>query len=281
MQKTFKDQKPTLYVVATPIGHLKDFSARAIETLKHVSVIYAEDTRTSAKLLSHYDIKTPVVSYHEYNKEARAENILKTLHSGVDIALISDAGTPGISDPGYEMINLVIDHGHQVTTIPGASAMLSALVVSGLPTDQFTFIGFLPKKASDLKDKLESVKYYRHTLIIYESPKRIQKTIEVLYTHLGNRKVVLARELTKLHESILRTTLKDAKEIEHDERGEYVIVLEGAKKETHEDMDVNQLVRYFVSLGHDEKEAMKLCAKHKNMTKSEVYKVYKIGQQKS
>lgn len=281
MQKTFDDPKPTLYIVSTPIGHLKDISHRAIETLKSVEVIYAEDTRTSMKLLSHHGISTPLVSYHDHNTKEREGHILSVLGSGHDIALISDAGTPLVSDPGYEMTELVIKHGYHVTSIPGASAMLAALVVSGLPTDMFTFVGFLPKKASEIEQKLASLRTYPHTLIIYESPRRIAKTLEALHRHFGNRRIVLARELTKLHESIIRTTIEAALNMTHDERGEYVLVIEGMTEDPLASMDIRDLVEHFIGLGHDEKTAMKLCAKLKNITKSDVYKVYKIDHQKS
>ena len=277
MQRSFKDSKATLFLVSTPIGHLKDITFRAIETLKEVSAIFAEDTRTSIKLLNHYQIKKPLYSYHEHNKMDRMSLMIHMLEKGEHIALISDAGTPGISDPGYEIIKEVIAKDYHVVSIPGATALTTALVVSGLPLDSFTFIGFLPKKQSDLESKLSNYKTHKETLIIYESPKRVQKTLHQLFKSFGNRKIALCRELTKTYETIIRTDLMTAKKIDHELRGEYVLVIEGAKKEEkHKALDIPNLVKYYIDLGYDEKEAMKLCAKDKQIAKSEVYKVYKI-----
>ena len=280
MQKSFKDPKPTLYIVSTPIGNLKDITYRAVELLKQVDLILAEDTRTSGVLLNHYDIRTPMISYHQHNEFSRVPQILEHLEQGKDIALISDAGTPGISDPGFEMISKVIEKGYHVVSIPGASAVLTALVSSGLSLETFTFIGFLPRKVGDLKKALADYKHLKQTLVIYESPQRIAKTLGYLYEVFQNRSVVLCRELTKTFETIIRTDLEQAQNMEHDTRGEYVIIIDGnTEKHPYESMDVITLVHHFLSLGYEEKEALKQAAKHKKTTKSEIYKIYKIKQQ--
>jgi 16S rRNA (cytidine1402-2'-O)-methyltransferase len=282
MQKSFKEDKPTLYIVSTPIGNLGDMTYRAIEILKSVDIILAEDTRTSGVLLSHYDIKTPMMSYHMHNASGRMPQMIEYLEQGKNLALISDAGTPGISDPGDEIIQRVIDAGFHVVAIPGASALLAALLSSGLSLKSFTFIGFLPRKVGELKNTLEDLKASKETLIFYESPQRIKKTIDYLYEIFGNREVALCRELTKTFESILRTDLKQAQAIEHDTRGEYVIVVSGnTDLHPYESMEVVALVNHFINMGFEEKDALKQAAKAKKTTKSEIYKAYKIFQQKT
>jgi 16S rRNA (cytidine1402-2'-O)-methyltransferase len=276
MQKSFKEPKPTLYVVSTPIGNLKDITLRALEILNEVDFILAEDTRTSGVLLSHYEIKKPMISYHEFNKNFKEDHIIKLLDEGKNLALISDAGTPGISDPGYEIILKVIEKGYHTVSIPGASAILSALVVSGLIIQPFTFIGFLPRKVSEVKALLKDYITRKETLVIYESPLRVEKTIQSLYEHLGDRKVVLARELTKTFETIIRTTLKDATTLEHNTKGEYVIIIEGASKALDLSLSVTELVKQYMKTGLSEKDAMKAAAKDRNIPKSDVYKAFKI-----
>ncbi len=276
MQKSFKEIKPTLYVVSTPIGNLKDITLRALEVLKEVDFILAEDTRTSGVLLSHYEIKKPMISYHEFNKNFKEDQIIKLLDEGKNLALISDAGTPGISDPGYEIILKVIDKGYHTVSIPGASAILSALVVSGLIIQPFTFIGFLPRKVSEVKALLKDYINRKETLVIYESPLRVEKTIQSLYEHLGDRKVVLARELTKTFETIIRTTLKEATTLEHNTKGEYVIIIEGATKALDLSLSIPKLVKQYIKEGLSEKDAMKAVAKDRNIPKNDVYKAFKI-----
>ncbi|MDI6453283.1 16S rRNA (cytidine(1402)-2'-O)-methyltransferase [Peloplasma aerotolerans] len=277
MQKSFKEDKPTLYVVATPIGNLGDISYRAIEVLNDVDIILAEDTRTSGVLLNHYQIKKPMMSYHEFNKEAQENKVIDLLHEGKNLALISDAGTPGISDPGYEIIKAVIDSGFHAVSIPGPSAILAALVISGLIIQPFTFIGFLPRKPSDMKKMIESYQNRKETVIIYESPMRIQKTLNTIYSILGNRNITLSRELTKTFETIIRTTLDKAVSMDHNPKGEYVIIIEGNHNiQTHFDLTIEEHVQEYIKLGHTEKDAMKIVAQERNIKKSEVYKAIKI-----
>ncbi|HPG43448.1 MAG TPA: 16S rRNA (cytidine(1402)-2'-O)-methyltransferase [Acholeplasmataceae bacterium] len=276
MQKSFKEEKATLYVVSTPIGNLKDITYRAVEILSQVDLILAEDTRTSSVLLSHYHINKPLLSYHEFNKAEQEERIIKLLEEGKHIALISDAGTPGISDPGYEIIKKVIETGFYVVAIPGASAILSALVTSGLIIQPFTFIGFLPRKQQDQITYLSPYINRRETLIIYESPQRIDKTLKVLYETLGNRNISITRELTKAFETIIRTDLEEAVTMEMNPKGEYVIVIEGSIETEKPLLDVKTHYLTLIEEGYPSKEAMKIVAKKHEISKNDVYKIVKI-----
>jgi 16S rRNA (cytidine1402-2'-O)-methyltransferase len=277
MQKSFKDIKPTLYVVSTPIGNLSDITYRAVEILNLVDFILAEDTRTSSILLNRYQVKKPMISYHEFNKEFQESKIIELLKEGKNLALISDAGTPGISDPGYEIIQSVIKEGFHVVSIPGVSAILSALVVSGLVIQPFTFIGFLPKKQSDMKRVLESYKNRKETLVIYESPMRIEKTLNYIYLLYGERNITLSRELTKQFETIIRTTLKESITMEHNTKGEYVLIIEGSKEDRTLFSDsILDHVNKLIQSGLTEKEAMKEVSLMRKIPKSEVYKHVKI-----
>ncbi len=198
----------TLYIVATPIGNLKDFTYRAVETLQNVQLIAAEDTRHSRKLLQHYKIGTQTISYFEHNRFTRIPKIIETLHMGSDVAIITDAGTPGVSDPAYKLVRAAIEEGLRVEAIPGSSALLAALVSSGLPTDRFLFEGFIPSKKGR-KKRLESIQDDQATIVFFESPHRVVKTLKDIYEVLGDRPAVLARELTKLHEEIIRGTVSE------------------------------------------------------------------------
>ena len=276
MQKSFKEDKATLYVVATPIGNLKDITLRAIDILNEVDYILAEDTRTSSVLLSHYNIKKRVMSYHEFNKMDQENQIVSDLKEGKHIALISDAGTPGISDPGYEIIQRVIEEGFYVVSIPGASAILAALVTSGLVIQPFTFIGFLPRKLSEQKEVLKQYISRSETLVIYESPLRIQKTLQTLYDVLGNRRLSIARELTKAFETIIRTTLSEATTMEMNLKGEYVIIIEGNQEADKPVLDIKSHYLELIKEGYPSKEAMKIVATKHNVPKNEVYRMVKI-----
>lgn len=276
MQKSFETNQKKLYIVSTPIGNLSDMTYRAVDVLKMVDVILAEDTRNSGILLKHYKIETKMMSYHEFNKNEKEKLILEMLDDGKNIALISDAGTPGISDPGYEIIKSAIDQGFDVISIPGASAILTALVSSGLVIQPFTFIGFLPRKKSEAKALLSTYVLRKETLVIYESPLRIDKTNGLLREILGNRKVSYARELTKKFETIYRMDLDKTMSETFDNRGEYVIVIEGNKEEIVYENSIADHVKKYMDLGHDEKEAMKLVAKDRKISKSDVYREYKI-----
>jgi 16S rRNA (cytidine1402-2'-O)-methyltransferase len=219
----------TLYLVATPIGNLEDISARGLRTLREVRLIAAEDTRQTAKLLRHYDIHTPCISYHEHNKLVRVERVLDSLQEG-DVALVSDAGTPALNDPGYELVRAVIVAGHEVSPIPGACAPIAAVVASGLPTDAFLYLGYLPRKSGDRERLLKQVSGYPYTLIFLEAPHRILQALEHLQSELGDRQIAVGRELTKLHEEIFRGSLAEALKYftDHPPRGEFTLVVEGS-----------------------------------------------------
>ncbi len=276
MQVSFKEKKPTLFIVSTPIGNLSDMTFRAVETLKTVDVILAEDTRHSIKLLKHFNIDRPLISYHDFSDEYKEQQIIDMLLMGKNLALISDAGTPGISDPGYGIIIKAIEHGFHVVSIPGTSAVLAALVTSGLVMQPFTFLGFLPRKQNERDTLLKIYKQRSETLVIYESPLRIEKTINHLYEAFGNRNIALCRELTKTFETIIRTDLRSALDIEHHTKGEYVIVVSGATPPNYDDLDLSTHVTLLIHEGFDEKEAMKEVARLHHISKSEVYKAYKI-----
>ncbi len=220
----------TLYLVATPIGNLEDISGRALRTLSTVRLIAAEDTRHTARLLQHYGIHTPCLSYHEHNKLVRLEAVLEALEAG-DVALVSDAGTPALNDPGYELVRAVISSGHDVSPIPGACAPIAALVASGLPTDAFLYLGYLPRKTGERKRQLESISGLPFTLIFLEAPHRLLAALDDLQASLGDRQVTVSRELTKLHEEIFRGRLSEARAhyTSHPPRGEFTLVLEGGK----------------------------------------------------
>ena len=226
-QQTFVNGKPTLYLVATPVGNLSEFTPRAIEILNSVAVIGCEDTRTSKTLLNHYEIETPLMSYHKFNEKESVEKFLTILDEGKDIALISDAGYPLVSDPGSVLVNEVIENGYNVTTISGASAFLNALVSSGFSLSRFTFIGFLDSKRSGRKKELEELKANKETLIFYESPHRIKEFLEDVLSVLGDRRIVLARELTKKFEEYIRGNVSEVIEIADTLKGEMVVIVEG------------------------------------------------------
>ena len=270
-----------LYLCATPIGNLSDMTPRVVETLREVDLIAAEDTRNSIKLLNHFEISTPMTSYHEYNKVEKAHQLIAKMREGQDIALITDAGTPAISDPGEVLVRMCNEEGIKVTSLPGPSALIVALTLSGLSTRRFCFEGFLP---SDKKEKalvLDELKDETRTMILYEAPHHLVKTLEELYKTLGDRKITLCRELTKKFETVLPTTLKEALEKyeEEEPRGEYVLVLEGKsfeqKKEeaikSWEEMTIEEHMAYYEAQGMDNKTAMKQVAKDRGVGKRDIY----------
>lgn len=270
-----------LYLCATPIGNLEDITLRVLNTLKNVDLIAAEDTRNSIKLLNHFDIKVPMTSYHEFNKIDKAYQLIEKLHEGKNIAYITDAGTPGISDPGEELVKLCYEAGIQVISLPGASACVTALTVSGLATRRFSFEAFLPRDKKKRGIVLEELKMETRTIIIYEAPHHLLPTLEELYQTLGNRRVSVCRELTKKYEEVLRSTIADMILFYKNEqpRGEYVIVIEGKshldiEKESREgwmNMDLREHMNLYESEGFSKKEAMKMVAKDRGISKRDVY----------
>jgi 16S rRNA (cytidine1402-2'-O)-methyltransferase len=271
-----------LYLCATPIGNLNDMTPRVVETLQTVDMIAAEDTRNSIKLLNHFDIHTPMTSYHEYNKVEKAVYLIEQMNEGKNVALITDAGTPAISDPGEVLVKMCHEAGIVVTSLPGAAACITALTLSGLSTRRFCFEGFLPSDKKEKKDILEDLKNESRTIILYEAPHRLVRTLDELYETLGDRKLTLCRELTKRFEEIKQTTISEAQSMyESDEpRGEYVLVVEGKslselKKEQEEDwqsISIEEHMKLYESQGIDRKEAMKRVAKDRGMSKRDIYK---------
>lgn len=271
-----------LYLCATPIGNLEDITMRVLRTLKEVDLIAAEDTRNSIKLLNHFEINTPMTSYHEYNKIDKGHTLIAKLLEGQNIALITDAGTPGISDPGEELVKMAHEAGVTVTSLPGSCACITALTVSGLPTRRFAFEAFLPSDKKERKEILGTLKDETRTIILYEAPHHLVKTLEDLLETLGNRHATICRELTKKHETIFTTTLEDALRFydENEPKGECVIVIEGRSfKELKEEsrtewqkLSIEEHVNMYIGQGMDKKDAMKAAAKDRGVSKQEIYK---------
>ena len=268
----------TLYIVATPIGNLEDITLRAIRILKEVDLIAAEDTRHTLKLLNHLEISKPLISYHRHNEEERKENLIDKLKEGKNIAIVSDAGTPGICDPGEVIIKECIEEGTNIVPIPGACAMINALIASGISTKEFTFIGFLPLNKKTRKQKLEEIKNSDKTIILYEAPHKLNTTLKELSSILTNdRQVVLAREITKIHEEYIRGNIEEI--LNKDNlKGEMVLIIEGNKNMEKEN-DLNKLsleehYKYYENLNFKKKEIIKKIAKDRNVSKNEIYKKF-------
>ena len=271
----------TLYLCATPIGNLEDITFRVLRTLKEVDLIAAEDTRNSIKLLNHFEIKTPMTSYHEFNKIEKAYQLVAKLKEGQNIALITDAGTPGISDPGEDIVRICYEEGVSVTSLPGAAACITALTMSGRPTRRFAFEAFLPRDKKERAAVLEELKNETRTIIIYEAPHHLVKTITELMNALGDRELTVCRELTKKHEDKLQTTFSELLEYskEHEPRGEYVLIICGRSREelvkeqqeSWESMSLEEHMQLYEAQGISHKEAMKLVAKDRGISKRDVY----------
>lgn len=271
-----------LYLCATPIGNLEDMTLRVLRTLKEADLIAAEDTRNSIKLLNHFDIRTPMTSYHEYNKIEKAKDLIRQMQEGKNVALITDAGTPGISDPGEELVRMCAEAGVEVTSLPGACACVTALTLSGLPTRRFCFEAFLPPDKKERQAILEELREETRTIILYEAPHRLVRTLEELAPDFGARGIAVCRELTKKHETAFRTTLSEALAFyrETAPKGECVIVLEGKSrsaiaeeaKKQWEAMTVSEHVEHYLSQGMDKKEAMKQAAKDRGVSKRDIYR---------
>ncbi len=270
--------KGVLYLVATPIGNLDDITLRAIKVLKEVDLIAAEDTRHTLKLLNHLDISKPMVSYHRHNEEFRCEYLIKELKEGKNIALVSDAGTPGISDPGEEIVKECIVKDIKIVPIPGACAMINALICSGINTKEFCFYGFLPLNKKNRKEKLEEIKYINKTIILYEAPHKIKNTLEDLKKILDkDRKIVLAREITKIHEEFIRENIDEIISKIDNLKGEMVLIIEGnyEKKENSLcELSIEEHYKYYKEQGLEKKEIIKKIAKDRNVNKNEIYKLF-------
>ena len=270
-----------LYLCATPIGNLEDMTYRVVRTLQEADLIAAEDTRNSIKLLNHFEIKTPMTSYHEYNKIEKGKKLVEKLQSGMNIALITDAGTPGISDPGEELVKMCYESGLEVTSLPGAAACITALTLSGLSTRRFAFEAFLPTDKKEKQEILKELTNETRTMILYEAPHRLIKTLKELRDTVGNRKITICRELTKKHETAFATTLEEAISYyeSNEPKGECVLVLEGKSRteireeeiSRWEEMSVEEHMEYYLSQGIEKKEAMKRVAKDRGVGKREIY----------
>ena len=276
-----KDKKGTLYIVGTPIGNLGDITIRAIETLKSVDVILAEDTRQTLKLLNHFNIQKHLVSYHRHNEDEKIKNVVDFLNSGKDLALVSDAGMPVISDPGQNLIKYLVANNYNIVTIPGVTAVITAIVKSGLDSTRFTFEGFLSINKKQRKQRGESLKNEERTMVFYEAPHKLLATLKDMYEVFGKRNICIARELTKLHEEYIHTTFEEAisKIEQFGIKGEIVLLIEGKDlsvleqeiKEKQNKIDSVTLVKEYMSKGISKKEAIKQVAKQKGVTKNEVY----------
>lgn len=267
-----------LYICPTPIGNIQDITIRTLEIFKNVDLIAAEDTRRTIKLLNHYQIQKPLTSYHEHNKESKGNYLIEKLLQGENIAQVSDAGMPGISDPGEDLIKKAHQLGIKVEVLPGASAFLIALINSGLDTHKFVFEGFLPRSKKERRKELESVKYEPKTMIFYEAPHRIKEVLEDMFKILSNRKITIAKELTKIHETFLRMNISEAISYfqENDPKGEYVIILEGCSQEKPLEHDftvltIKEHVEFEINQGLNKKDSIKKVAKLRNLSKNEVY----------
>lgn len=276
-----ENRQGTLYLCATPIGNLKDITERVVDTLKEVDIIAAEDTRNSIKLLNHFGIKTPMTSYHEYNRYDKAKELINKLSEGKDIALITDAGTPGISDPGEVFVRMCNEAGIRVTSLPGACALITALTLSGLKTRRFCFEAFLPYDKRERKEILAELVSETRTIIIYEAPHHLKKTLKDLLESLGDRKIAVCRELTKQFEEVLHFTISEALKYYsvNEPRGEYVLCIEGRSREevrqeeqkSWQELSIEEHMKLYESKGMDRKECMKKVANDRGISKREVY----------
>lgn len=270
-----------LYLVATPIGNLEDITIRALNVLKEVDLIAAEDTRHTLGLLNHFEISKPLISYYKQNEKIKSEIIIEKLHSGKNIAIVSDAGTPGISDPGEEIVKCAIENNIEIIPIPGACALINALIASGFPTKEFCFIGFLSTIKKEKREKLTELKNETKTIILYEAPHRLSDTLKDILEELGDRNIVIARELTKIHEEFIRGTINQVLEKGINNKGEFVILIEGSNvsKKELEILNLNEKTleehyKFYEEKGLDKKEIIKQIAKDRKVNKNEIYQYF-------
>jgi len=264
-----------LYLVATPIGNLEDITLRALRILKEVDLIAAEDTRQTLKLLNHFEINKPLISYHRHNEDTKSDLLIENLLSGKNIALVSDAGTPGICDPGEEVIKKAIEQNIEIIPIPGACAMINALIASGISTREFIFLGFLPLNKKLRKEKLKEIENSTKTIIIYEAPHKMQETLKDLRDIIKNRKIVLARELTKIHEEFIRKNIDELLENIEKIKGEMILIIEGNKKINEENLlnnlSLDEHYEFYEKQGLNKKDIIKRIAKDRNLNKNDIY----------
>lgn len=279
VQKSNLDNTSTLYLVPTPIGNFDDMTFRSVDVLKNVDIIYCEDTRVTKVLLSHFNINTPLKSYHIFNENSRCDEVLNNLKNGLNVALVSDAGLPCISDPGFLISKYVIENDYNVVSLPGASASLTALIASGLPNEKFYFNGFLNSKQSQRIKQLQQLVDKEETLIIYEAPHRIEETLKDMYQVFGNRNIVIARELTKKYEEYIRGSLEEIIQNVKDLKGEIVLIVEGCSMKSNiielNKLSIKEHFDYYMTSGMTENDAMKSVAKDRNVSKNVIYKEIK------
>ena len=274
MQNSYNNS-PTLYLISTPIGNLEDMTYRSIRILSEVNVVFSEDTRVTLNLLTHYNISKKLISLHEHNEDTVKEKVLDYLKNGDNVALVTDRGTPIISDPGYKTVKYVSDNGYNVVALPGATAFVPALITSGIAPQPFLFYGFLDSKDSIRKKELEVLSDEEETMIFYEAPHRIMKTLSMMLDIFGDRDISISREITKKFESVYRGKISDLLPTLESIKGEFVIVVEGSNNtNTFENLSVVEHVNLYIREGRDSKEAIKLVSKERNMSKSEVYNIY-------
>ena len=270
----YKSDKSTLYLIATPIGNLEDITLRALKILKEVDKIYAEDTRVTVKLLNHYEIKKPLISFHEHNQNFKIQDVLDDLSNGLKVGLVSDAGTPLVSDPGYDLVRQALANNYNVVSLPGANALLPALTMSGIKTHPFLFYGFLDSKGSKRRTELEDLKYRKETLIFYEAIHRIKIAMKDMYNILGDREFVIAREITKAYEEIIKGKLSEFTELT-ELKGELVLIIEGYKKTQEEsNLTIIEQVDFFIETGLKKTEAMKKVSEMTGLPKNQIYQEY-------
>jgi len=274
IQKSY-DGSATLYLVPTPIGNMEDITLRAINVLKNVEVIFSEDTRVTGLLLKHLEIKKKLIANHNFNEDVNLDKLIEYLSNGYDVAVVSDRGTPAISDPGYALVKCAIENNYNVVALPGATAFVPALIVSGLDISTFTFYGFLNNKSSKRKKELNDLKYHKETLIFYESPHRIKEMLEDILEVMGNRKISISREISKKFEEVIRGNVSDI--IEHlvDIKGEIVVIVSGNNKEKNcDNLTISEHIEFYISLGNSVMDSIKLVAKERNVSKSVIYNEY-------
>ena len=273
-QKSY-DGTPTLYLVPTPIGNMGDITFRSIEVLKNVEVVFSEDTRETKKLLDHYEINKKLISCHKFNEDSVSDKVIEYLKDGCDVAIVTDRGTPLISDPGYVSSFKVIKEGYNVVCLPGATAFTPALAMSGLNPNKFLFYGFLSSKKTEKKKELDELKYLNYTIILYESPYRVEETLLMIKEIIGNRNISISREISKKHEEVFRGSIDEILDEIKEPKGEFVIVIEENKeKETYDNVDIIDHINMLISTGKLEKDAIKEVAKLHNLKKNEVYMKY-------
>ena len=276
------DGKPTLYLVPTPIGNLEDMTFRSIEVLKSVDVIFSEDTRVTLVLLNHFDIKKKLISLHDHNEDMVKDKVLSYLKDNKNVAIVTDRGTPIVSDPGYKTVKYVSDNGYNVVGLPGACAFVPAFIMSGLPSEHFLFYGFLNSKDSKMREELNNLKNFENTIIFYEAPHRLIKCLQAILDVFGNRYVSISKEISKLHESVFRGNISDAIKSFDVVKGEYVIVVDGFQRNSddYSNLSVVEHVNMYVKSGLYVMDAIKMVAKERNIPKSEIYKEYHVGDNK-